>query len=163
MTGTQSVRFHRHRGRLQRTDPRNERHVCRSGRFQANDDRRPERDAVDPLRRSGYPLLGVALSGSPRACSTTWRAPQTPTRAEPGSPHLRCALPQRGRRSGRRRHDHSHVLRRGSKEVYTIADALHDTDIIASVKVRWTARRGPEGPGREGGVVVGSAEYYGRR
>ena len=48
------------------------------------------------------------------------------------------------------------------KEVYTIADALHDTDIIASVKVRWTAKKGAGSTWTgKAGVVVGSTEYYG--
>jgi len=50
----------------------------------------------------------------------------------------------------------------GQKEIYTIADALHDTDVIASVKVRWTAKKGAGATWTgKAGVVVGSTEYYG--
>jgi hypothetical protein len=55
----------------------------------------------------------------------------------------------------------------GSKEVYTIADHLHDTDIITSVKVRWVAKKGAgDGWEARAGLCLGtpctsSQEYYG--
>jgi Arylsulfatase A and related enzymes len=50
----------------------------------------------------------------------------------------------------------------GQREVFTIADQLHDTDVITSVKVRWVAKKG-SGTGWQGkaGLVVNGVEYYG--
>jgi hypothetical protein len=50
----------------------------------------------------------------------------------------------------------------GYKEVFTIADQLHDTDVITGVKVRWVAKRG-SGTNwtAKAGLVVGGQEYYG--
>ncbi|MGH9870052.1 MAG: S8 family serine peptidase [Candidatus Polarisedimenticolia bacterium] len=50
----------------------------------------------------------------------------------------------------------------GSKEVFTVADQLHDTDVITRVKVRWAAKKGSgDDWAAKAGLVVGGQEYYG--
>lgn len=48
------------------------------------------------------------------------------------------------------------------KEVFTVADQLHDTDVITRVKVRWAAKRGSgDDWSGKAGVVFNGQEYYG--